>query len=450
MGAKATGNIERVNGRPAYVRVLLKSGKTARIRLEPSCTELEAQSERRYWAAKAASGELVETPKQKRGEEPKHRAPGETVAAYAERWLAEREGRGLTSVRDSRSALKHHVLPILGPYAMRDVTRADVERVVEHLDDLVRARSSGQRDDRGRRVGIFSKSARNIFGTMAKMFADASASKRRELRARTDNPAAGVRGPDVLPDREGTYLFPREAAALLACDAVPVRWRAIYAVALYTGLRRGELVTLRAENVKLAEGYIAISKAHNRATKGEKCTKSGKTRRLPIEPALKPLLKALCDNPQGAGGRLLDVPTDRTMADKLRRHLPLAGLDRDELFANDDQRRPLDFHDLRHSWASWLALAGVDVQVIKQRGGWADFVILQRYVEEAEAVGRGDIGKPFPALPASLVAAVATAESAIESATIDEGSGENRYFYRERDTGFEPATPSLGSSCSTN
>ena len=84
----------------------------------------------------------------------------------------------------------------------------------------------------------------------------------------------------------------------------------------------------------------------------------------------------------------------RTCSDKLREHMRRAGLTRDELYADDDERRQHSFHDLRHGYATHLALAGHDVMTIKGRGGWADLTTLQRYVAEAETVGRGDVGAP--------------------------------------------------------
>jgi hypothetical protein len=84
----------------------------------------------------------------------------------------------------------------------------------------------------------------------------------------------------------------------------------------------------------------------------------------------------------------------------------MSGIDRPELFENDEQSRHVTFHSLRHTYATWLALAGVDPLVIQQRGGWANLRMVQRYVEEAEAVGRGRIGVPFPPIPTALVAGV--------------------------------------------
>jgi integrase len=39
----------------------------------------------------------------------------------------------------------------------------------------------------------------------------------------------------------------------------------------------------------------------------------------------------------------------------------------------------LRFHDLRHTWASWLAQAGVDPQHLKTLGGWSTLAMVERY-----------------------------------------------------------------------
>jgi integrase len=38
------------------------------------------------------------------------------------------------------------------------------------------------------------------------------------------------------------------------------------------------------------------------------------------------------------------------------------------------------FHDLRHTFASRLAMAGVDLYTVQRAGGWKTQVMVQRYV----------------------------------------------------------------------
>jgi integrase len=37
------------------------------------------------------------------------------------------------------------------------------------------------------------------------------------------------------------------------------------------------------------------------------------------------------------------------------------------------------FHDLRHTWASWHAMAGTPLSVLQELGGWHSHEMVQRY-----------------------------------------------------------------------
>lgn len=71
------------------------------------------------------------------------------------------------------------------------------------------------------------------------------------------NPCTGLRLPAIRGRRE-RYASPDEAAALIA--ASPQRDRAIWAKAMYAGLRLGELRALRVEDVDLARGVIHVER----------------------------------------------------------------------------------------------------------------------------------------------------------------------------------------------
>ena len=45
--------------------------------------------------------------------------------------------------------------------------------------------------------------------------------------------------------------------------------------------------------------------------------------------------------------------------------------------------RPLRWHDLRHTWASWHVMAGTPLEVLQKLGGWADIRMVLRYAHLA-------------------------------------------------------------------
>src|SRR5207302_3785957 len=137
--------------------------------------------------------------------------------------------------------------------------------------------------------------AANAWGLVTVMFADACASKRLEFRVRTDNPCANVRGPDAGVAKAKVYLYPSEFLQLVSCREIPLARRQIYAVAVYTCTRAGELHMLRCEDLDLGHATVHVHRAIDRRTGAEKPTKGRQARRFRLEPAIVPVLRHLVD-----------------------------------------------------------------------------------------------------------------------------------------------------------
>jgi integrase len=98
------------------------------------------------------------------------------------------------------------------------------------------------------------------------------------------NPTTGLELPAVEGTRE-RIASPTEAEALLA--ALSERDRALWATAMYAGLRRGELLALRWEDVDLAAGVIHVERSWD-AKEGVIAPKSRAARRtVPIAGVLR-------------------------------------------------------------------------------------------------------------------------------------------------------------------
>jgi integrase len=98
-------------------------------------------------------------------------------------------------------------------------------------------------------------------------------------------------------------VYPSEFVALVSSSRVPLRWRRLFALGAYTFMRPGELEALRWEDVDLVHGAIHIHRAVDRArVRGRiKATKTNLARRVPIEPELLPLLRAMRQECAGRG-----------------------------------------------------------------------------------------------------------------------------------------------------
>jgi integrase len=168
------------------------------------------------------------------------------------------------------------------------------------------------------------------------------------------NPAARVRKlPEPPPvDR---ILTKDETSRLLA--AAGERIRPIIITALATGLRRGELFALRWKDIDFDRRLIIV-----------RISKSGKSRKVPFGPAVAATLDALprCSEfvfPGQKKGRPL-----QSIYDSFHNACVAA------------QIEDLRFHDLRHSYASGLIEAGVDIATVSRILGHANILMTQKYL----------------------------------------------------------------------
>ncbi len=360
---------------------------------------------------------------------------GQTVSEYVKLWLVDREARGLSSVRDDRSRMTHHVLPLLGHLDAQSFGRTDVERLRDVLDRRIVLKE-------GHAKHLSWRTAANIWTLVTSMCDDMVSAKHRELRVRDDNPTRDVRPPERGATKAKQFLYPSEFLTFVSCERIPVPWRRAVALAIYTFARDGELRALRWDggDIDLSHAALSITRAWSRTTGKEKSTKTGDTRRFALEANLVPLLKAMHAEKKGKG-KILGL-NELHMARPLRRFLKRAGITRPELHHGSPTRKPLTWHDLRATGATWMAVRGDDPLKIKQRCGHATFSTTEGYIREAENLREG-FGDVFPPLPESLIhppkrpRKVSASVSAFGVA--DPTAHRKNKDNTERDTGFEPA-----------
>ena len=127
---------------------------------------------------------------------------------------------------------------------------------------------------------------------------------------------------------------------------------------------------------------------------------TGDTRKVPIEATLRPLLERMHEMANGEGRVSTSMPAREDMAPRLRKYLEWACADAGvAILADDETRRPLVWHDLRHSYATWRAVRGDDPMKVSRACGHSDMATTQIYINEAETFEDAQtFGEPFPAL----------------------------------------------------
>lgn len=334
-----------------------------------------------------------------------------TLADWGAQWLDRRDLDGIRGITQERSVWRTHIAPRLGALPVREVTRAQVVRWVAEVRD-----SRAHASVRGGPVGAHAPTARPL---SRQVVLHALRVLRGVLRAARDaghlhtDPTDGVkvpRGRQGRTEDAWTYLTPAEIAAVESCATIPDPERAIYTVAIYTGLRQGELWALRWEDVTLtgARPEITVRASH------EGPTKSGKVRRVPLLPQA---LAALARLPGARTGLVFLGQTggqrtkrdDGRWAPARRAGGPINGY---RLRAGIVRR--VRFHDLRHTCASHLVmgtwLPPMALVEVAQWLGHSSVSVTERYAHlcpdrlagrVAEALGRGQSTLPTIAHAAS-------------------------------------------------
>ncbi|MEQ5349031.1 tyrosine-type recombinase/integrase [Proteus sp. DFP240708] len=150
----------------------------------------------------------------------------------------------------------------------------------------------------------------------------------------------------------------KKEQAIDLINNLKLKWmKDLVSLALLTGARQGELLSLTWRNVDLDKG-IAIITAEN--------AKSKRARTLPLNEEAVNILKNI--------PRKFDYIFTRT--GKKKHSIGL------EDFARAIKlTRLVDFrfHDLRHTWASWHVQNGTPLMVLKEMGGWETLEMVKRY-----------------------------------------------------------------------
>lgn len=176
------------------------------------------------------------------------------------------------------------------------------------------------------------------------------------------------------PDPEFDFLDFEEAERLMA--HADEEWRPMIMVALKTGLRLGELLALRREDVDLKAGRLMVRRSVARGIIGT--PKSGKSREVPLSGEAIRALKSY----RHLKGELIFCQADGSLFGKEMCKHPLwrackrAGL------------RLIGWHVLRHTFASHLAMRGAPLKAVQELLGHSTIEMTMRYAHLAPAVNR--------------------------------------------------------------
>jgi integrase len=181
-----------------------------------------------------------------------------------------------------------------------------------------------------------------------------------------NNPISGIKPYKENPGRTRWLRHEEAERLLMECEKIP-RLYMFTAIALLTGMRLGEIESLRWGDIDLERGTIRIPDS-----------KTGQARIIPLEEPLKRILETWPKTGELVLGKFTHK---KAFMGAVKR----AGL--------SDFR----FHDLRHTYASWKVMAGVDLRTIAGLLGHRTLAMVMRYSHLAPEHLEKVRGKGIPA-----------------------------------------------------
>lgn len=193
--------------------------------------------------------------------------------------------------------------------------------------------------------------------------------------------------PGFLPKVKTTVAFaslmPREDAALLACVAVPLDRRVLYAFLAREGCRVSEAVGLRWSDLNLRDGVVTLDR-----------NKTDDPRAWALDPGVRVALERYH---RLVGGRsAVFEHSERHQAATFRDDLRTAGVDRAQLFETSASRKPIRVHDLRATFITLALAAGRNEAWISDRTGHKSSLMINRYKRPARAAVELNLGALAP------------------------------------------------------
>ncbi len=285
------------------------------------------------------------------------------VAAYEQNCLC---NKAASTRYNELALLNHHVNPYFHLKLINQITEGDIRDIIGRIDP---SRSLSLKHNLRKCLG-------NVFNYAI------------DCRYIQVNPCSRVKLPKI-PEPSLNILTDQQIRIFLKkAEESGLEWFPIWAVAIYTGLRNGELIALRYKHIEHNEGKAVIKVQESWTKQGgyKPFTKNKQCRTVPINKEVQRVLEQLkAKNPDASPDDFVlpQIPTWKQgdAAKDLRAFLSGCGLP------------IIRFHDLRACFISQCLLHGIQPSVVMKMVGHADMKTMMRYCRHtgSDVLGQTDV-----------------------------------------------------------
>ena len=210
------------------------------------------------------------------------------------------------------------------------------------------------------------------------------------------NPMDNVKSPEI--DTPEAEVFPRADIEKILNHARKDPFGYAILLALYTGMRPGEIAALKWQDINLNDQIITVRRTTGRVEGGyglREQTKTRRIRRIVMFPELVDVLTEL----QKTDGSIVFVLHDKTgkwlSPDQLRRRYEafFRRMNHDLKLQGESAVNILSPHKCRHSFATYLLAGGANIRAVQNVLGHASVSTTQKYTHVDLEEGRKNISK---------------------------------------------------------
>ena len=291
-----------------------------------------------------------------------------TLAEYLERWLKDYAWPNLAprTAEGYEHIIRRHFIPALGNMTLTQLKPEHLQRYYsEKLTD-------GRCDGKG---GLSPKTVRHHHVTLHDALQGAV-----KWGLLSRNPADAVSPPRVQRSEMKTWDEDDIAHFLEATNETP--YHCLFYLALFTGMRRSELLGLKWNDVDLILGEVSVTRSLHHLRDGSIVFRSPKTakgrRTVALPPSAILVLKEHWER-QKLDRVMLGIPlTDDALVFAQLDGRPLLPDTVTHAWINLVRRsglKPIRLHDARHSHASLMLKQGVHPKIVQERLGHASIQI---------------------------------------------------------------------------
>lgn len=279
--------------------------------------------------------------------------PKKTFTELCEYWLKYRSPQK-RNPRDDLSVIRAHLRPYFGDKLLLEIRKSDFDGFIISKQHLSK------------------KTVSNILTLLISMLNAAVQEGWLRTYPKIKKPRTSIFSKDFsyLKNNEEVHRF------LAAAKAESNIVYTMYATAVYTGMRQGEIASLRRSDIDLVHRQITVQRSFNGPTK------SDLIRRVPILDVLVPILKDWLSRtpgdivfPSQSGKQYGEAA--RIFQEVFHRVLDRAQFPK--TVKHGRTRRYIVFHDLRHTFASHWMMKGGQLLKLRDVLGHQNITITQRY-----------------------------------------------------------------------